>query len=89
MKYDEYQFQYFYRNILYIGYHSYVCYCEHKNGATPNNGIMCGYKDEVFNINGHCASDEKCTGLTKDDPISKRVPSHRKAELCSKSKGKI
>ena len=48
---------------------------------------MCGHKDEVFSINGHCAVDELCSGTTEDDPISKRVPLNRKVELCSKPKG--
>ena len=49
---------------------------------------MCGYKGDVFSIHAHCSSDESCIGPTADDPLSKRIPSFRKAELCSNSKGK-
>lgn len=49
---------------------------------------MCGYKGEDFSIHAHCSSDESCVGPTADDPLSKRIPSFRKAELCSNSKGK-
>ena len=49
---------------------------------------MCGYKGEDFSIHAHCSSDESCIGPTADDPLSKRIPSFRKAELCSYSKRK-
>ena len=49
---------------------------------------MCGYKEGDFSINAHCSSDESCVGPTKDDPLSKRVASFRKEELCVKSIGK-
>ena len=49
---------------------------------------MCGYKGEAFSIHAHCSSDESCVGPTADDSLSKRIPSFRKAELCSNSKGK-
>ena len=65
-----------------------MCYCQHKNGQTPNNGIMCGYKGDVFSVHAHCSSDESCVGPTADDPLPTRIPSFRKAELCSNSKGK-
>ena len=50
---------------------------------------MCGYKEGDFSINAHCSSDESCVGPTKDDPLSKRVASFRKEELCVKSIGKM
>ena len=65
-----------------------MCYCEHKNGQAPNNGIMCGYTGKPFSVHGYCGSDETCVGPTANDPLSKRFPSIRKAELCLNSKGK-
>ena len=49
---------------------------------------MCGYKGDVFSVHAHCSSDESCVGPAADDPLPTRIPSFRKAELCSNSKGK-
>ena len=60
---------------------SLKCYCEHKNGATGKNGIMCG-KDGRYQRTGYCSSDEWCTGtVNAHDAV---VPELNKAELCTK-----
>ena len=64
------------------GDYSHVCFCEHKNGKSPQNGIICGYNSEDFVLSGHCPSNYACIGPTKDDPVYKRIPSFRKKELC-------
>ena len=67
-----------------LGDVSHVCYCEYKNGASPQNGIMCGYNGESFSRVDNCGIHNRCIGPTEDDSISKRIPSFRKTELCSR-----
>ena len=49
------------------------------------NGIMCGYKGQVFERNGQCDSDEVCTGTTNEIDA---VYEPNKAVLCTKGKVK-
>merc|ERR1711894_263543 len=62
-----------------------MCYCEHKNGATPQNGFRCGIIGESFtgpSENGYCSSNERCTGGTENDPTSTWVLFGNKGDLC-------
>ena len=68
------------------GDYHHVCYCEHKNGEMPNNGILCGYNGEDFTTYGNCPNGLICTGPIESDPETKRVPSFRKEQLCSRGK---
>ena len=60
-----------------------LCYCEHDNGITPKNGIMCGNYGKKFEQDGYCASEEQCSGGTRDDPVSSWVTADNKGDLCS------
>ena len=59
-----------------------VCYCENKDGKTPNNGIMCDYIGGAFNRDGYCSTQETCNGATEDDSSTKWVCNYRKGDLC-------
>ena len=37
------------------------CYCEHPNGRTPDNGIMCGIHDD-YQLIAYCHEHQDCTG---------------------------
>ena len=62
-----------------------VCYCEHKNGKTPNNGIMCGTYGGDFFRDGYCSTHQTCTGGTKDDWGKNWVTKNKKGDLCKSS----
>ena len=55
------------------------CYCEHDNGSTPDNGIMCGLDDEYQRV-GYCAATQSCTGTTS---ASDGVDYLSRADLCA------
>ena len=55
-----------------------VCYCEHKNGAPGQNGIMCGF-DQSFQRVSECSADEWCMG--PHDMITAELGS---SQLCKK-----
>ena len=58
------------------------CYCQYKNGASPNNGIVCktGLK---LQLSGYCLPDEHCTGPADENGA---VDGKNKTQLCSESK---
>ena len=61
-----------------------MCYCEQKDGATPDNGIIClDVATDVAVPTGHCAATETCTGATADDDSTTWVLVDVKGELCT------
>ena len=62
-----------------------LCYCEHKNGGTPKNGIRCGFIGGSWSRDGYCSSDEKCTGAIESNSMTEWVTISKKGDLCTKN----
>lgn len=60
-----------------------LCYCEHKNGGIPKNGIMCGFNGVLFTRNGYCSEGQRCTGATKNDGYYDWKTERKKKDLCT------
>ena len=59
------------------------CYCAHKNGETPKNGIVCKTAAGKVWTDGYCASDETCTGPTSSDTCNEWILRNKKGDLCT------
>lgn len=60
------------------------CYCEHQDGAMPDNGILCSKGGNVERI-AYCSTDEKCTGTT-DPEATDAANETNYGVLCTKGK---
>ena len=57
------------------------CYCEHSNGDSENNGILCGSRG-AYQKTDDCYNDYWCTGASDE---SEAVPLKSKNELCEEA----
>ena len=66
-----------------------ICYCEHKNKKFPDNGIICGYKQNDATRIGYCGIDKVCAGPLINDSIARRLPISRREDLCTQGNANI